>query len=172
MLPVKDSEAGGCGLARGKRLTRPGPVGRDGRARGQHCPEQRGGPSHTSHGGTHRSAVVVPKNLLVEVVKELLLQLEHHLLGVGRQSRGPLPRAGPRRGCGSEQGPLPRAGPREGVRVRAGAPPQGACRTLRAHLPVVVRLAEYQLHDFVGVRSPDCLHRGLCAESLGKTRRN
>ena len=118
ILPVKDSKAGGCSLARGRRHTRQGPARRDGRTGGQHCPEQRRGTNHTSHGGTHRSAVVVPENLLVEVVKELLLQLEHHLLGVGRQSRGPLPRAGPR-GRGRQSRGRPRGA------IRAGGSPQG-----------------------------------------------
>ena len=132
ILPVKDSKAGGCSLARGRRHTRQGPARRDGRTGGQHCPEQRRGTNHTSHGGTHRSAVVVPENLLVEVVKELLLQLEHHLLGVGRQSRGPLPRAGPRGWGASEQGgsrgairaggPLLRAGPRGEGQSRGPSP--------------------------------------------------
>lgn len=36
-----------------------------------------------------------------------------------------------------------------------------------SYLPVIVRLTEYQLHDFVGVSGSDRLHRGLCAESLG-----
>ena len=137
ILPVKDSKAGGCSLARGRRHTRQGPARSDGRAGGQHCPEQRRGTNRTSHGGTHRSAVVVPENLLVEVVKELLLQLEHHLLGVGRQSRGPLPRAGPRRGGerqsrgghggGGHQsrGPLPRAGPQRGLSEQGALPRAG-----------------------------------------------
>lgn len=38
----------------------------------------------------HRGAVVVPENLLVEVVKELLLELEHHL-----PREGPSEQAGP-----------------------------------------------------------------------------
>lgn len=118
-----------------------------------------GGPRRlrASGGRAHRGAVVVVENLLVEVVKEFLFQLKHHLqrsiaVSVGRTGHS-----------SSSAPPLP----------DAGWPPGPAALTAQssgvAYLPVIVRLTEYQLHDLVGVGGPHRLHRGLCAESLRTT---
>lgn len=66
---------------------------------------------------THRSAVVVSENLLVEVVEQFLFQLQHHLPRTGRQ-------VGAERGSG----PVPPSQLGTAVVAAVGHPPRGTDR--------------------------------------------